>query len=392
MNPAEVITWISFVILFYSYLGYGMIVWLLTLVKTLFMKPYQSDGDSLLPITLIVTAYNEAAILPEKINNTRNLDYPASLVHIFFVTDGSVDHSHNLLKHLPGVQVLHKHEREGKYAAIKRAMTFVETPIVVFSDSNAMLNPDSLRQICRHYQDPKVGGVAGEKKILEKNDSAVGSAEGLYWKYESWHKKIDARFYTVVGAAGELFSIRTRLFKPLHNPVILDDFVISMQTCLQGYRIAYEPGAFATEPASANLREEMKRKVRIAAGAYQAIGLLLQCFNFIRHPFLSFQYFSRRILRWIFCPLMLIILLVSSVIAFVHHASWMNIVFLSGQIIFYLAASAGWIIVRSGKKAGIFTIPFYFVFMNYCMIRGFIRFITKKQSVLWEKSAREVIG
>src|SRR6185436_2545820 len=124
------------------------------------------------------------------------------------------------------------------------------------------------------------GGVAGEKKISsEQHPTAVGEAEGLYWKYESFMKRQDADFNTVVGAAGELFSIRSSLFPQLDDHIILDDFVISMKICLAGYKIQYEPGAFATEFPSASLTEEEKRKVRISAGVYQCIGYLKKALN-----------------------------------------------------------------------------------------------------------------
>jgi cellulose synthase/poly-beta-1,6-N-acetylglucosamine synthase-like glycosyltransferase len=101
---------------------------------------------------------------------------------------------------------------------------------------------------------------------------------------------MDASFYSIVGAAGELFSIRTHLFTPMDDHIILDDFIISMQVCLQGYRFAYEPDAFATETASDSLKEESKRKIRIAAGAYQSVHILKAGLNIFKYPLLSFQY------------------------------------------------------------------------------------------------------
>jgi cellulose synthase/poly-beta-1,6-N-acetylglucosamine synthase-like glycosyltransferase len=286
---------------------------------------------------------------------------------------------------------MHQQERRGKLAAIKRAIQFVQTPVVIFSDANTILNTECIRKIVAHYNDPKTGGVAGEKKITEhKKVSAVGEAEGLYWKYESFLKKQDAGFYTVVGAAGELFSIRTHLFQAPDDSIILDDFIISMQVCLQGYTIAYEPGAFAVESPSASLWEEGKRKLRISAGAYQSIGYLKSCLNFIKYPRLCFQYVSRRLLRWVFCPPMILLLLLANILIVTDpEQSVFYTGFLVAQSLFYLLALPGWLLVRSGKKAGILAIPFYFVFMNYCLVRGFMRFLKGKQTVLWEKSLRQ---
>ncbi|HEY6062162.1 MAG TPA: glycosyltransferase family 2 protein [Chitinophagaceae bacterium] len=355
------------------------------------MKKNRSLPD--LPVTLIIIAYNEEAVLEQKVKNTLAIDYPADKLHIVFITDGSSDDSARFFKRYPFITLLHQPERKGKYAAIKRAMQKVETPIVIFSDANTMLNVECIKNIVPHYKDEKVGAVAGEKKIISnKKNSAAGEAERMYWKYESFMKKLDAGLHTVTGAAGELFSIRTNLFKPLDDEVILDDFVISMQVCLQGYKIAYEPKAFAAELPSLSLAEEEKRKVRISAGAYQSIGYLKDCLNIFKHPLLAFQYISRRLLRWIFCPPLLVVLLLTNMLlVFRYTQTDIYNLFLYAQAGFYLLAFSGWIITRSGKRSGILTIPFYFIFMNYCLVKGFVKFMKGRQSVLWEKSLRQAV-
>jgi len=375
-------------------MGYGILLLLLNYMRSVFVF---KKKDVLLkewpPITLIVTAYNEGAVLEQKIRNTLAIDYPAGQLKIIFVTDGSADNSTQLIRQYPSITLLHQQERRGKFAAIKRAMQLVQTSIVVFSDANSMLNKECVRHIAAHYPDPKVGGVAGEKKIYHNQHiSAMGEAEGLYWQYESFMKKLDAGFNTVVGATGELFSIRTELFKQMDDKLILDDFVISMKVCLQGYKIEYEPQAFAIESPSVSLAEEEKRKVRISAGAYQSIGYLKGCLNIFKYPLLSFQYISRRLLRWVFCPLMLMVLPVTNIIIAGNQPQYdFYNLFLYAQVLFYFLALLGWLFVRSGKRAGLLTIPFYFVFMNYCMVKGFIKFLKGQQTVLWEKSLRQAV-
>jgi poly-beta-1,6-N-acetyl-D-glucosamine synthase len=386
--------WVCLATLFFCYIGYGILVMLFIPVRSLFSHKQKNDDVILpVPVTLIVAAFNEAPVLEKKIQNCLEINYPRDLLRIIFITDGSEDDSPDLVRKHPSIVLLHSKERKGKAAAINRAMETVETPVVVFSDANTMLNVESIPRMMDHYRDPRVGGVAGEKKIIrDQTYSAIGEAEGLYWKYESLMKTLDAGFNTVVGAAGELFSIRKNLFRTLPTEVILDDFIISMNVCRQGYRFAYEPGAFATEQPSSSLEEEKKRKVRISAGAYQSIGYLTSCLNFFRHPLLSFQYISRRLLRWIFCPLMLVILLTTNTwIVFSHSAPEFYSWFLLLQSVFYISALVGWMLVRSGTRSGIFTIPFYFLFMNYCLINGFIRFMKRKHTVLWEKSLRQVV-
>lgn len=390
MTTALLIFWVSLSILFYSYIGYGLLLFFLNATKKLFTRSKPATQADLPEVTMIIAAYNEGAVLQRKLDNSLAIDYPTGKLRLIFVTDGSTDGSEKIIRSQPGIALLHQPEREGKLAAMTRAMHQVSTPVVVFSDANTMLNKECILRIVSHYSDPRTGGVAGEKKIISTHDvSAIGEAEGLYWKYESFMKKQDAAFNTVVGAAGELFSLRTALFDPPAKDLVLDDFIVSMKVCLNGYKIKYEPGAFATEFPSASLTEEAKRKIRISAGAWQAIGYLKQCLNFFKYPLLCFQYISRRLLRWVVCPWMLILLLIMNIVIVSYpdapqFYSWL----LYGQLFFYIAALAGGFLLRSGLHIGIIAVPFYFLFMNYCLVRGFLRFLKGDQSVLWEKSQR----
>jgi poly-beta-1,6-N-acetyl-D-glucosamine synthase len=391
----KILFWISLSILFYCYFGYGILLLVINKVKHLFTKkiPVTVSEQNLPAVTLIITAFNEEEVLQKKIENCLSLNYPRPLITIIVNTDGSSDGSGNIIKKYPEIVHLHSEIRKGKSAAVKRAMQFVKTPYVIFSDANTMLNAGSIKKIIPHFSNLKTGGVAGEKKIVYSNNtSVVGNAEGLYWKYESFMKKLNAEFNTVTGAAGELFAIRTELFADFPDEIVLDDFIISMQLCLQGFTIKYEPGAFAEETPSASLADEQKRKTRISAGAYQSIGYLKECINIFKHPALSFQYISGRLLRWTFCPIAIILLLVTNVFLVAGgglHIFYSYILIL--QILFYAAAFTGWVFMINKKKVILINIPFYFLFMNYCLIKGFFRFITKKQTVLWEKSVRQTI-
>jgi cellulose synthase/poly-beta-1,6-N-acetylglucosamine synthase-like glycosyltransferase len=388
MLISEILFWLSLSVLFYCYIGYGILVFTINAITRPFKKNKSFAEADLPPVTLIITAYNEAGILEEKIANTHAIDYPAELFSVIIITDGSQDDPDQLLQNHPSFLHLHQEQRSGKLAAVKRAMKEVKSPMVVFSDANSMLNAECIKRIVQHYHDVKVGGVAGEKKILAIQGSAVGRAEGMYWQYESFMKKQDAELNTVVGAAGELFSIRTEFFDPPADNIILDDFVISMNVCLKGKKIAYEPRAYATEMPSASLMEESKRKIRISAGAYQSIGVLSPLLNIFKTPLLSLQYISRRILRWVICPVMIIILLFSNIFLTVRIENsfffWMLVL----QSVIYFSALAGWFLMKKNRTAGVFSIPFYFLFMNYCMVRGFIRFLKKDQLVTWEKAKR----
>ncbi|HEX2532131.1 MAG TPA: glycosyltransferase family 2 protein [Chitinophagaceae bacterium] len=377
-------------ITFYSYIGYGLLLWAwLKGRRWMRRQPVEEETEFLPPVTLIVAAYNEEHFIYEKIKNTEALDYPRDRLQVIFVTDGSTDATPEKVARFPWIRLLHSSDRRGKVAAMHRAVSFVETPYIVFCDANTLLNRESIRHIVRHYRNPQVGGVAGEKKILPSaNDTAAGAGEGLYWKYESFLKKLDWQFHTVVGAAGELFSVRTDLYEHPGDNILLDDFVISLRVAQKGYRVAYDAEAYAMETASASMKEEQKRKVRISAGAFQSMVLLKSLLNPFRYGKLSFQYLSHRVLRWTLCPLLLpIVFITNAVLAVTEPSVWYD-VFFAGQVLFYGAAAAGWVLSLRNVKISALYAPYYFVFINYSLYLGFARYLKGKQSVLWEKASR----
>ncbi|MGN6510973.1 MAG: glycosyltransferase family 2 protein, partial [Chitinophaga sp.] len=340
------------------------------------------------PAALVIAAYNEAAVIREKIENTLALDYPPELLHIIFITDGSTDGTPDIIREYPAVHLMHEPFRRGKTAALNRAMEQVTAPVVIFCDANTLLNRDAIINITRHYSDPHTGGVAGEKKVIAADGNGAESTEGVYWKYESALKRLDAALYSVVGAAGELFSIRRELYRPVEPEVILDDFVISLRANMEGYRIAYEPGAYAMESPSADIREEYKRKVRIAAGGFQSIVMLAPLLNIFRYGLLSFQYIGHRVLRWTLAPLSLVLAFVANVALVWQGAGSFYIMLLVLQTGFYAASLLGYALALQQKKVKLLYVPFYFSFMNLAVFHGFYRFITKKQSSVWAKAER----
>lgn len=390
MYSASYFFWISLIILFYTYLGYGLLVYALARSKKVSGRSDNPSDAELPHVTLIIAAYNEADYIVDKIYNTMALDYPMEKLHVFVVTDGSTDNTPDLVGMFGDVRLFHHPKRKGKIHAVNRAMRFVETPIVVFSDANTFLNEEAMKSLVAHYEDPQVGGVSGEKKIADKlEDGAAGSGEGIYWKYESFLKKMDSQLYSMVGAAGELFSVRTSLYVYPPKSMIIEDFYVSLMIVANGYRFVYEPKAMATETASASVGDEWKRKVRIAAGGLQAIGKLPMLLNPFRYGVVTFQYVSHRVLRWTLAPLALLTILFSNIyLAF--HGPLLYQVLLFFQVSFYTMAIAGYLYRNEKVSMKGFFVPFYFTVMNASVFAGFVRFVTGRQTVLWEKTKRAV--
>lgn len=380
--------WLSLAILFYTYFGYGIALWIWFkfFQREEPYKPGFQNQEDLPALTLLIAAYNEADFLVEKIENCFKLQYPEDKWHIYFVTDGSTDNSAEILAKYPNIKVFHEAERKGKLAAVERVLPFVDTPITILCDANTLLNPGALLHIADHFADAKIGAVAGEKKIRVARHDDATAGEGIYWKYESLLKKWDARLYSVVGAAGELFAFRTELYENLPPDTLIEDFVQSMRIVQKGHKVAYEPEAYAEEYASASIKEELKRKVRIAAGGIQAVVRLKALLNPFRYGVLSFQYISHRVLRWTLAPLAFPLLLLSNL--FLAPSSSFFQMTLLGQALFYLAALLGYLLETKRIRWKVLFVPFYFCIMNYAVFLGFFRYMRGEQGVKWDKAER----
>lgn len=277
-------------------------------------------------------------------------------------------------------------ERKGKISQVNRTIKKATGDIIVFSDANGMFNEDSIKNIVRHFVDSQVGCVAGEKRIKKNNSSTSGEGEGLYWKYESFLKKLDSNLYSTIGAAGEIFAVRrTLLDKDVPEDAIIEDFVLSMKLVENGYKIVYEPDAYAEEDPTLNIKDEFKRRARIAAGGFQSIIMLKKLFNLFSYRILSFQYISHRVLRWAVVPF--ILPLVFALNVFLSDYTFYQIILIL-QVVFYTLSLGGFLLELKNIKIKLFNIPFVFIMMNYSAYVGLKRFVTGKQSVIWDKALR----
>lgn len=384
MFIAAAIFWTLLGLVAYTYLGYGLLLQVLGR-----KRPITAHQPQLPVIAHIIAAYNEEPFMARKIANALEMDYPRGRLHTVVVTDGSTDHTADITASFPGVTLLHQSLREGKSAAINRGVAAVPfAEVLVFSDANTVLNRAAFRDMVKHYADPQVGGVAGEKRIAADGESP-GRAEAMYWRYESVLKQLDSDFHTVVGAAGELFSLRSSLFRPVPQHVLLDDLYLSLQVCRAGARVAYEPNAFATEAPSLTMADEAMRRVRIGAGAFQSLSIFRDLLSLRRYGKLSFQFISHRVLRWTVCPLALPLIFLLNILLVGQGPLYLMLLYM--QFTFYILAAIGAWLVRKGKGGFMFLLPFYFTFMNLSILAGLKRYLSGTQPVTWEKSGRAVL-
>jgi cellulose synthase/poly-beta-1,6-N-acetylglucosamine synthase-like glycosyltransferase len=393
MTTLKILFWICLILCVYTYVGYGILLYLLVLLKRLVKgKPQQMalPADSQLPdVAFMVCAYNEQDVVEMKMQNIRELDYPKDKLHVIWVTDGSSDNTNEYLKAYPDVKIVFSPERRGKTAALNHGISQVKSEITVMTDANTMVNREAIREIVRCMQDPQVACVAGEKRVLSRHEGEIAAeGEGLYWKYESTLKRLDSELYSAMGAAGELNAIRTKLYEPMPETALLDDFVMSMRMIEQGYKIAYTSDAYAMEYGSANLEEESKRKRRIAAGGLQSSWWLRSMMNPFKNFVVAFQFVSHRVLRWSITPIAMMALIPLNVALVMMKAGTVYTIIWILQILFYLAAFSGYQLEQRGRKNKLLYVPYYFLFMNINVFRGMHYLRTHQGGGTWEKAKR----
>ena len=411
MMTLKILFWICIVLVVYTYVGYGAVLWCILKVKRLLgfreAEPILPLDEDMLPeVTLMICAYNEQDVIREKMENIRALDYPRKKLCVMWVTDGSTDQSNQLLSEYPEVKLVFSPERRGKAAAMQHGLRENRAPYVVFTDANTMLNSDALREIVRQFMKDNVSCVAGEKRVTARctagggatppfgggaeggASQAAAEGEGLYWRYESKLKQWDSDLYSAMGAAGELFAVRMEHYREAPHNALLDDFMMSMLIVKDGHRIAYTSKAYAMEYGSANMHEESKRKRRIAAGGLQSSWWLRSLMNPFRYPCVAFQFVSHRVLRWTVTPLAMLALIPLNAALVIGDAGAVYTVIAVLQATFYLAALAGWLLNRMGRKSSLLNVPVYFLFMNLNVFIGIRYLMTHNSSGTWEKVSR----
>jgi cellulose synthase/poly-beta-1,6-N-acetylglucosamine synthase-like glycosyltransferase len=393
MLTIKVLFLVCLFIVFYTYIGYGILLFVIIRLKRLFKgntpeRPMPTD-EELPTMTLMICAYNEQDVVAEKMKNTRALDYPQDKFRVMWVTDGSNDRTNELLAAYPEVDVVFSPERRGKTAALKHGLREVKTQYLAFTDANTMINPGAMKEIARQFTDETVGCVSGEKRVAARQEGEMAAeGEGLYWRYESTLKRWDSELYSTMGAAGELYAVDPRLCRDVPDNALLDDFMMSMLIVDEGRRIAYTPEAYALEYGSADIHEESKRKRRIAAGGLQSIWWLRKMLNPFRQPLVAFQYISHRVLRWSLTPFTMVALLIINAVLVALRAGWLYDVIFVLQLLFYLAALTGYLLSERGHKNKLLYTAYYFVFMNLNVFRGIAYLQSHKNSGTWEKAKR----
>ncbi len=378
----ELILWSNIGLICYVYIGYPF---LLILLSRFFSKEV-IQAEIYPETTLLIAAYNEKAVIEEKIKNSLLLEYPAEKLEIIVASDGSDDGTDDIVRRYEfmGVKLKRIEPRHGKMTLLNETIPRCKGEIVILSDANTMYQPDAISKLVRNFSDKKVGAVSGDVGLIGKG-IFFSESESFYYRYERFIQLKETRLGSIVGVDGAMYAIRKELFRGLPSEIILDDFIISMEIGKRGYRLVYEPDARAIEDTTPDWHDEFRRKVRIVAGAAQSIRMCLGIPHIRQYMFL-FEYISHKLLRW-WVPFFMIIVMAGNIKLINHGLVYTILAIL--QMGFYSAAILG-LIFQKRWNLKIFTLPFYFCMINAASLVGFIKGLFGKPSVKWKKAKRQV--
>jgi len=341
-------------------------------------------------VSILIAAYNEEKVIEERIKNISELNYDLSKVEVFIGSDASTDRTNEILteqkKKYSWLNIYLSKERQGKAGILNQLYKQAKNEILVFTDSNTIFHKDALKNLIEDFSDNQIGGVCGRLILVDNEKSkSEGVEEVEYWKYETMIKKLEGQLGILLAANGGIFAIRRELFNQIPTlNAVTDDLFISLSVISQGYKFSYRNDAVAYEETGKDVKAEYKRKVRFGATNFETL-LFFKKLLWSKNKFLSYAFFSHKVTRW-FLPSLLLILFVTGMILSDYNDLIHKIFYL--QVIIYLLALCGYLLSKIKLRIPVFSIPYFFVVSNIAIAEGFIKFIKKEHSVIWNSTER----
>lgn len=375
---AEAVFWLSAAALFYAYIGYPVLLMIVSRLRSHAVQRREWTPT----VTVIITAYNEERDIAAKLENTLALDYPKDQLEVIVASDCSTDRTDAIVQSFAGRGVrLHRQaERLGKTAAQNAAVERAGGEIVLFSDATTMYQPDVLRVMMPNFADPTVGCVAGRLVYVDPTESSVGRGARSYWGYETFLKRHESRIWSLIGASGCLYSVRRSAYVPLYNEAC-SDFIIATKMVEQNLRAVYEPDAVSIETTNERADKELRMRVRVITQTFTDLWRHRAMMNPLRSGFYAVQLLSHKVLRYM-VPIFLILIFIAS--ALLASRSWFYAAVLVAQLCFYGAAIVSLMLERIGVHNRLLALPQYFVLANFASLLAFYKFLRGERYARWE--------
>ncbi len=384
MTPVDIF-WVAAGLIVYTYLGYPILLSLLTSGRR---QPAHPLPEELPTVSLVITAFNEESVLPSKLENSFALDYPQERLQIIVVSDGSTDATDDVARTFvgnPGYLFLRQEQNAGKTMAQNAAVRQATGDVLVFSDANSMYATDALLQLVRPFADVCVGCVCGELHYRNPQRVAAGKGEGFYWRYEQFLKRRESLLGSLVGANGSIYALRREFFEEL-GPAIISDFIMPIRVRLRGLRVVYEPSAIAEEEVAIGFSDELRRRRRIVARSLYGLWSVPGAWNPLTQPLFCFQVISHKVIRWLVPLLLLVMLLTSAMPGLSGETPWDW--FFGSQVLFYVLATVGVLFPAGPGRLSLFYVPAYFCAINLGALLGVLGALRGQRHTVWQTLPR----
>jgi cellulose synthase/poly-beta-1,6-N-acetylglucosamine synthase-like glycosyltransferase len=385
---SEIVFWSSVVALGYTYVGYPLLLFIVSSLRPRAIKRGAQDET---PYTsVIITAYNEERDLRAKLENTLALDYPSEKMEVIVASDCSTDRTDEIAREYSGrgVRLVRQPERLGKTAAQNSAVASARGEIILFSDATTLYQPDVLRVMMPSFNDPTVGCVAGRLIYVDPAQSSVGQGARSYWGYETFLKRHESRACSLIGASGCLYAVRRAAYVPMYDEAC-SDFLIATLMVEQGLRAIYEPLAVCTEETNRRGDKELRMRVRVITQTLTDLWRHRAMMNPLRSGFYAVELFSHKVLRYL-VPFFLATLFIASMVLAVGN--WFYAALFGAQLLCYLAAGCGWAMERKGRRISLLALPHYFVLANVASLIAFYKFLSGERYARWEPIREPVVS
>ncbi len=368
------------------FIGYPALLLVLAKARP---RPHQRDDGIRPRVVLIVACHNPGDLLQRKIDNSLALDYPADQLSLFIVSDGSNDGTADRLLQLNSerVQGIHLERHDGKAAAlnvaIEQATQEPTTDILLFSDVDAELSADTLRILVRHFADPSIGGVCGQR-VLTRGRAAMHEAQASYVSWDSRIKVLESRIGSTTSNDGKLYALRREAAGPIADGVT-DDLYAALGAIRRGWRFIFEPQAQAQVPTPAkSAQHEISRRRRVVSRSLRGIYLQRSVLNPLRFGVYSVALFVNKVLRRLL-PLLLALLLLTNLLLAADSLIFATLAAL--QLLVYGLVSAstlGWKL--PGRIASIATRAHYVLLGMLGTLLGVWDFLRGRTVTRWQPS------
>ena len=355
----KILIWTGFFYLVYVEVGYLVLLWFLSM----FSKPHNiPEGNFQPPLTVLIAAHNEEAVIARKLEDTLAQGYPPHLLQIIVASDHSTDRTDHIVRSYAdrGVVLCRSDQHAGKIAALRAAEPLITGDIVLFTDADAFFQPGAIPNLVRRFVDPKVGAVSGREIRPTTTPEGKGKGEGIFNRIENLVKQLESRVGNLVVLHGGIFAMRRELLPYVPNHLTHDGIVPSKLT-LEGYIVAYEPTAISVEEYNLNTRQDYQRRIRSVIQAFQSYLFVSDALNPLKTGFFALQVWSHRIMRWFVFPV-LVLVLFTNLILLAQSPFYIITALLQGLC--YLLAFIGLLLDRMGSQPTLFYIPFYFVYIH----------------------------